>query len=102
MGSGGTVWSPNYWPIVMPFAVQHNVSSIEVNECDLDYAMGVYPNTTTLWVPNETTGQGGCAEWGLLGSDAGYQNSAGDTQIGQPSATSVRNGSSILVNGTQF
>jgi len=86
----------------MPFAVQHNVSSIEVYECDLDYALGAYPNgTTTLWVSDEK-GQGGCADWGLLGSDAGYQNSASDTQIGQPAATSVRTGNSILVNGTQF
>jgi hypothetical protein len=81
---GGTVWSPNYWPIVMPFAVQHNATTIEVYECDLDYAFGAYPNsrTTTAWVTDETGLTGGCAAWGLLGQDQGYQNSASDTQIG--------------------
>jgi len=84
--------------------VQHNATTIEVYECDLDYAFGAYPNsrTTTAWVTDETGLTGGCAAWGLLGQDQGYQNSASDTQIGQPSATSVRTGTSILINGTQF
>jgi hypothetical protein len=106
--TGGMVWAPNYWPIVMPFAVQHNVSTIEVYECDLDYAYGSFPssppfvpsNPTTTWVDSETGG--GCADWGVPGSDVGYQNSASDTLIGQPPATSIRTGSSILINGTQF
>jgi len=101
---GGTVWSPNYWPIVMPFAVQHKATTIEVYECDLDYAYGAYPNsrTTTAWVTDETGMAGGCAAWGLQGQDPGYQNSASDTEIDQPWAVSVRTGKSILINGTQF
>jgi hypothetical protein len=101
---GGIIWAPDYWPIVMPFAVQHNATSIEVYECDLDYAFGAYPNnTTTTWVLDETGLTGGCAAWGLLGQDVGYQNSASDTQNGQPFATSVRTGNSVLSNGaSQF
>ena len=99
-GTGGVVWGPDYWPITMPFAVQHGVSSIEVWECSLDYAFGAYPNntTTTAWV---STGNG-CANWALLGPNTGYQNAATDAQIGQPSATSVLSGGSILINGSQF
>ncbi|MGO9648901.1 MAG: hypothetical protein ACLPOO_12685 [Terriglobales bacterium] len=88
----------------MPFAVEHNATTIEVYECDLDYAYGAYPNdrTTTAWVTDETGTTGGCAAWGLQGQDPGYQNSATDTEIGQPWAGSVRTGNSILINGTQF
>jgi hypothetical protein len=107
--AGGTVWAPDYWPIVMPFAVQHNVSSIEVYECDLDFTFGTFPlagdppsNPTTTWASNSTD-PSGCAAWGVQQSSAsGYPNSASDTQIGQPSATSVRTGTSILIYGTQF
>lgn len=96
--NSGIVWSGNYWPITMPFAVLHGVTSIEVWECDLDYAFDV---ETTQWQSQE--GQGaGCAGWGVQGPDYGYQNAAADTQIAQPSSTSVRAGSNILVNGTQF
>ncbi len=44
--NNGTVWSPNYWPIVMPFVVRHGASAIEVYECDLDYAFGLGPQRT--------------------------------------------------------
>jgi hypothetical protein len=108
--TGGIVWAPDYWPIVMPFAVQHNVSSIEVYECDLDFAFGTfsmgagYPpdHPTTTWVTSPPTGSG-CAAWGVQSPSAsGYSTAATDAQIGQPSATSVRTGKSILIKGTQF
>jgi hypothetical protein len=108
-GGGGIVWGPDYWPVVMPFAVQHGVTSIEVWQCSLDYAFGASPTEgnfpTTNWVSNESSS--GCAEWGIVGSgtsgvDLGYQNTLGDTRIGQPASTSTRAGTSILINGTQF
>jgi hypothetical protein len=111
-GSGGTVWSPNYWPMVMPFVVQHNATTVEVYECDLDYAFGTFSlgtgqppdNPTTAWItaPPPPTGSG-CAAWGVQQPSAsGYSNSASNTQIGQPSSTSVRTGNSSVTNGTQF
>jgi hypothetical protein len=84
-GTGGTVWSPNYWPITMPFALQIGASSLEVWECDLDYAFG---HQTTTWVSTETGP--GCPEWGLTaGSDLTYANTIQNTLAGQPGVTSV-------------
>jgi hypothetical protein len=110
--AGGTVWSPNYWPMVMPFVVQHNATTVEVYECDLDYAFGTFSSglgsppdyPTTKWVTAESTVIGaGCAAWGVqYPSTSGYSNSAANMQIAQPSATSVLTGSSSVTNGTQF
>ncbi|MBZ5573640.1 MAG: hypothetical protein LAO09_17370 [Acidobacteriia bacterium] len=106
-GSGGIVWGPDYWPVVMPFAVQHGVTSIEVWECSLDYAFGANQGgfTTTQWV-SDSGGSAGCADWGVIGgqsgADLGYQNTLGDTRIGQPTSTSVRAGQGTFVNGSQF
>ncbi|MGO9650106.1 MAG: hypothetical protein ACLPOO_18895 [Terriglobales bacterium] len=82
---GGNLWSPNYWPITMPFVVQRGATSLEVYECDLDYAFGVQ---TTKWVADELHG-GGCASWGLAGGDSSYQNQIGSTLAGQPAFTSL-------------
>lgn len=105
---GGIVWSADYWPVVMPFAVQHSVSSLEVYECDMDYAFGHFspPATlpdhpTTAWVATSAAGSG-CTEGAVVPSDVGYPTSAGDTQVGQPQGTSVRAGQSVLVQRTQF
>ena len=85
-GSNGIVWSANYWPITMPFAMQIGASSLEVWECDLDYAFG---QQTTTWVSDEMSGPG-CAVWGLTpGSDLTYANTIQNTLIGQPGVTSV-------------
>jgi len=83
-GSGGIVWSPNYWPITMPFALQHGASSLEVWECDLDYAFG---QQTTTTVSNEISGAG-CPEWGLVGPYLTYQNAIQNTLLGEPAVTS--------------
>jgi hypothetical protein len=117
-GTGGTVWAPDYWPIIMPFAVLHNATSIEVYECDLDYAVGAYTLAgviggtnfpTTNWVPANTLHDNGCVEpfsyppvSPVSGLDTTYLNAVTNTQAGQPTATSVRTGSSVLVNGQQF
>ena len=90
----------------MPFAIQHGVSSIEVWECSLDYAFGV---ETTTWVPSAPPPpSSGCAEWGVNSSsvgpsgDSNYVNVLVNTLIRQPRGTSLRTGTSILRNGTQF
>ncbi len=117
-GTGGTVWAPDYWPIIMPFAVMHNATSIEVYECDLDYAVGAYTLAgviggtnfpTTNWVPANTLLNNGCVEpvnsppvSPVSGLDTTYLNAVTNTQAGQPTATSVRTGNSVLVNGQQF
>ncbi len=102
---GGNVYGPDYWPIALAFALQHGSNFIEVWECSLDYAFGADavfpPQTTTDWVSPGGTPQG-CANWALLGGDPGYLGTLSDALIGQPAATSVRTGNSILVNGTQF
>lgn len=102
-GTGGDVFAPDYWPITIPFAIQHGVTSIEVWECSLDYAFGAYPGgfPTTTWVPY---GDGnGCAEWSVnAATDAGYKNSLSDAQVGQPAGTGVRAGKTILINGSQY
>jgi hypothetical protein len=38
----------------------------------------------------------------VAGADQGYKNALIDTQIGQPSTSSFRAGTSILVSGSQF
>ncbi len=92
----GKLWSPNYWPITMPFALQHSASSLEVWECDLDFAFG---QQTTDWVSSEPGT--GCPEWGLTaGSDTTYPNAIHNTLIVQPAVTSVH--SDRLTNSWHF
>lgn len=95
-GNSGTVWAPDYWPIVLPFATLEGATSIEVWECSLDYA---FNTQTTTWVT--TIGSTGCAAppWGtsppgtgLTGGDLSYQNPLADSQNGQPSATHTLTG----------
>ena len=95
----GTVWAPDYWPVLLPFTVQRGASSVEVWECSLDYAYGVQ---TTTWV-NVSTGGSGCAEWGVnFGTgDTTYQNALSQTVAGQPAFTSTFVGS-WLFQGSQF
>jgi hypothetical protein len=102
-GSNGTLWAADYWPIILPFSVQRGASSIEVYECALDYAFGLSSTPTTNWAPNDT-GSGGCASWGVSASpsDPPYQGALANTRVGQPSGTSIKNGSGVLTNGTQF
>ncbi len=58
----------------MPFATLQGATTMEVYECDIDYAFGAYPNfITALWVTNESQNPSGCAAWGLLGSDPNYK-----------------------------
>ncbi len=38
--TGGDVWAAEYLPVVIPFAQQHYVTSLELHECTLDYAYG--------------------------------------------------------------
>jgi hypothetical protein len=91
---GGTVWSPNDWTITMPFAVQRGVTSLEVYECDLDYAFGVQ---STNWVTN-TSGTGGCYNTGALTTpDPNYQSVLSNTLAGQPKSTSLHTESSVNV-----
>jgi len=90
-GTGGTVWSPNYWPITMPFALQLGASSLEIWECDLDYAFG---QQTQTWVPDESHGPG-CAGWGVTGSASDYTNAIQNTLSGQPAVTSVHTEQSV-------
>jgi hypothetical protein len=81
-GNNGTVWSPDYWPIVVPFATLRGASSIELWECSLDYAFDT-----------DTTASG-CAT-GITppsGGDIGFQNPLTDSQNGQPAATHVLTG----------
>jgi hypothetical protein len=97
-GTGGTVWSPDFWPMVMPFTILRGASSVELWECSLDYAYGVQ---TTTWVPDESDG-GGCASWGVAGPDSNYQNVLTNTTMGLPPATSILAGQGWLINGWQF
>jgi hypothetical protein len=68
-GTGGDVWSPNYWPVTIPFATDHGATSLELWECDLDYAF----NTITTTHSN-ADGPAGCPNWGLSGPSTDYQN----------------------------
>jgi hypothetical protein len=79
----------------MPFAVQHEASSIEVYECDLDYAFG---GTTFPPAPD------GCnpPPVGLAGDDPTYQLVLQNTLTGQPTMTSVHAGTFVGTNSTQF
>lgn len=110
LGTGGTVWAPDYWPIMLPFAVRNDATAIEVYECDLDYAFGLYippplmSLQTTDWgtsngcVPPATSGPASP----VPGSDAAYQHTLADTLVGQPTSSSFRTGTSMLVYGSQF
>lgn len=79
--TGGTVWSPNYWPLVLPFGTLQGATAFEVYECDLDYGYlqfelvntGLYQPIyqTTNWAQNDG-GAGGCADWGIPGPDNNY------------------------------
>lgn len=105
-GLHGTLWAADYWPILLPFAVQRGASSIEVYECSLDYAFGLSPattNETTDWAATDTSSPG-CASWGVPQdpSDLTYQGALSNAKAGQPSGTSAKNGPGMLVNGTQF
>jgi hypothetical protein len=110
MGNNGIVWAADYWPIIMPFDLQHNATSIEVYECDLDYAFGLYQlgggsnlYTTTTWVTSESGFSGCLAEsYVVAGSDKSYINGLSNVLAGQPSTTSIRAGTSTLFNGYQF
>jgi hypothetical protein len=67
---GGYVWSPNYWPVTIPFASSNGATSLELWECDLDYAF----NTTTT-TPGVDGGVAGCAaSWGYTGQTINYKN----------------------------
>jgi hypothetical protein len=81
-GNNGTVWSADYWPIVLPFATLRSASSIELWECSLDYAFDT-----------DTTASG-CAT-GITsppGGDISFKNPLVDAQNGQPIATHVLTG----------
>jgi hypothetical protein len=75
----GKVWSDNYWPITFPFAASRGASSIELWECDLDYAY----HATTF------TGPGTCSTVGLLGPDPNYKAAVTNTLSGQPTSTGI-------------
>lgn len=88
--SGGSLFSPNFWPMTLPFAVQHGATSTELWECDLDYTY----NTTTY-----PTGMGGCnpqsVGGGLVGPNFDYQHAVANTQNGQPTGTGVHKGVTV-------
>lgn len=107
-GSGGVVWAPDYWPIIMPLAVQSGATSIEVYECDLDYAFGAYyyGYPTTTWFPPGTSGclipNSGPPISPISGPDIGYQNSIANTLVNQPSGTSSKAGQITSTKSVQF
>lgn len=82
---GGTLWSPSFWLVTMPFAVQHGATSIEIWECDLDYAFGF---TTS------NSGMGGCDPYpdGISGPDLNLQAILSNTRSGTPTQSGVHNG----------
>jgi len=43
-GAGGTLMSPDYLPVNLPFAVQHHAKAFELFSCDLFYAFDTNPN----------------------------------------------------------
>ena len=83
---GGVMWGSNYWPITMPFMTEQKVSSIEVYECDIDFAYGT---TTTTGCENTA---------GLSAQD--YENAVMNSLIGIPSGTSFHSDS--FFNTWQF
>jgi hypothetical protein len=84
--NNGIMWGPNYWPIIMPFATQQKATSVEVWECDVDFAFG----TTT------TTGCGNT----LTSPNSDYENAVSNTLVGIPFGTSFHIAS--FYNGWQF
>jgi hypothetical protein len=91
---GGTVWAASFLPITMPFAVQHGASSVEVWECDLDYAFGA------VTFPS---GMGGCnSPPGLMGYDPNFESAISNTQLGLPSATGIHGGTTTGGAVTHF
>jgi hypothetical protein len=109
-GTGGTVWGPEYWPIVMPFDVQRGSTSIEVWECSLDYA---FNTQTTYWSSSDTDPNSGCAGtlydsstvWGVppptSTGDPSYQSTLSNALNGQPSSTNAIAGQATFYNGYQ-
>lgn len=85
--NNGSVFSTNFWPVTMPFAVQHGATSTELWECDIDYAY----NQTTF-----QPGNGGCnpqsVGGGLMGPGPSYEGAVSNTKIGQPIGTAVHGG----------
>jgi hypothetical protein len=75
--SCGTIWSPNYWPITMPLATQRGATSVEVWECDLDFAFGTSTTSNTCY-PSLGSGI----------SSADYLNAISNTLVGIPAGTS--------------
>jgi hypothetical protein len=100
---GGTVWAADYWPVIMPFALLHGANVIEVYECDLDYAFGLYgiSATTTSWVSG-TSGASGCLIHDPVsgspvdGPETAYENLLPSTILGLPIYTSAFEGKSGL------
>jgi hypothetical protein len=43
MGMGGVVYTPDYLPTILPFAVQRHATALELNVCDLYYAFDPQP-----------------------------------------------------------
>jgi hypothetical protein len=84
--SNGTMWGSDYWPITMPFATQQKATSVEVWECDLDFA---FNSTTTS----------GCVN-SLTSPNADYENAVTNTLVGIPFGTGFHTYS--LYNGWQF
>jgi hypothetical protein len=109
---GGIVWAPDYWPIILPFAAQHGATTVELYECDLDYAFGAWSSATqfltTDWEPVGSSF--GClipagsplSPVNHSPSDLDYLNAMNSLFTGQPVPTALRTGNNILVNGTQY
>jgi YD repeat-containing protein len=74
-----TMWGNNYWPITLPFATQQHVTSVELWECDIDFAFG-------------TTTTSGCNN-ALTSPNTDYMKAVSDTLRGLPSDTSIHSDS---------
>jgi hypothetical protein len=105
-GTGGVVWAVDFWPIVMPLLVRSDATSLEVYECDLDFAFGanqaVPPFITTDWGTSS-----GCispsSNIGVVpGPSTSYENSLQDARSGQPAAATQLTGTTALVNGVHY
>jgi hypothetical protein len=80
------MWSQNYWPITMPLATQRQATSVEVWECDLDFAFGTTTTSDT------------CLNLTLPSTD--YRSAVSNTLVGIPSGTSLHTES--LFHGLKF
>ncbi|MGA2695264.1 MAG: hypothetical protein ABSE92_04345, partial [Terriglobales bacterium] len=85
--TGGYVWAPDYWPIILPLGTDNGATTFEVPECDLDYAYlqfmliqnpvgGYYEpiSPTANWVTSDPPNGQGCATWGVAGPDTNYSS----------------------------